>query len=285
MAPSARPIEPDDEDPILRLDDLPAGVAIAWGRHVVPSRGPRPGLTIDQIVETAIELADQGGIAAVSMARVAQALGYTTMSLYRYVATKDDLVALMADTALGAPPTEIRGSSAWQVAIDQWARSILAVYRAHAWVFDVPLSGPPAMPNQLEWLDQLLRGLAGSGLTDQEQLSTALLVDGYVRSWAQLSQSLVESAQRQAAGELRVVTAEHLRVLVTADRFPALAPMIANGEFDDQGETNGEGDIDDVLDFSLERIIDGIAALIATRKRQRRRPISRSNRDPAGGAG
>lgn len=246
------------------MPGLPASVAIAWGLQIAPSRGPRPGLTIEKVVETAIELADEGGIGAVSMARVAERLGYTTMSLYRYVATKDDLVLLMGDAGLGQPPDSVRAVTSWQAAIDTWARSILNVYRAHPWTFEVPLTGPPAMPNQLAWLDALLHGLAGTGLTDQEQLSTALLVDGYVRSWAHLSRSLIEAGRRQATGHADAVTPAHLRKLITADRFPSLAPMIANGEFDDDDGSNGESGIDDVFDFSLERIIDGTAALIAS---------------------
>ena len=61
-------------------------------------------MTLDAIVAATVELADANGIEAVSMQRVAARVGVTTMALYRYVATKDDLVFLAVDAAAGEPP-------------------------------------------------------------------------------------------------------------------------------------------------------------------------------------
>jgi hypothetical protein len=70
---------------------MPASLAAAWGRRERPSRGPRPGLSLDRIADAGVRVAQTEGLAAVSMARVAQELGTSTMSLYRYVASKDEL--------------------------------------------------------------------------------------------------------------------------------------------------------------------------------------------------
>ena len=238
---------------------LPPGMALAWGLRQPSTRGPKPGLTIDKIVAAAIEIADESGLAAVSMSRVAERVGFTTMSLYRYVSTKDELIALMTDAGLGAPPAEL--SADWHVAAEQWARATLAVYSAHPWALDVPITGPPTSPNQLMWLDRLLQALAGTGLTNQEQLSCALLLDGYVRSWNSLSRGVQNVDPATMAQNLAANRA--LRELVDPARFPALSPMISAGEFEDNEEN--PDDFNEVFDFSLERIIAGIDVLVQAR--------------------
>ena len=243
---------------------LPPGMALAWGLRQPTTRGPKPGLTVAKIVAAAVEIADQSGLTAVSMSRVAERVGFTTMSLYRYVSTKDELIALMTDAALGPPPDVL--STDWHAAAEQWARATLTVYSAHPWALDVPITGPPTAPNQLLWLDRLLRAFAGTGLTNQEQLSCALLLDGYVRSWSSLSrgvQNVEPSTMAQNAAANRA-----LRELVDPVRFPALSPMISAGEFEDN-EDNPD-DFNEVFDFSLERIVAGIDVLVRARAAARR---------------
>ena len=73
--------------------ELPRGVALAWGIAASPQRGPKREMSVERIVEAAVEIADAEGLGAVSMAAVAARLGYTPMSLYRYVTAKDDLAS------------------------------------------------------------------------------------------------------------------------------------------------------------------------------------------------
>jgi AcrR family transcriptional regulator len=80
--------------------ELPADVALMWGLRDVTKRGPKPSLSVEDIVRAAIEIADAEGLAAVSMARVAERLGNSTMALYRHVKSKDELLILMSDAAL-----------------------------------------------------------------------------------------------------------------------------------------------------------------------------------------
>src|SRR6202020_324762 len=85
------------------LTALPPGLDLLWGRRGQGKRGPRPGLSADMIVDAALRVADAEGLEAVSMARVAAELGFTTMSLYRHVASKEELLQLMWNgSALGA---------------------------------------------------------------------------------------------------------------------------------------------------------------------------------------
>src|SRR6478752_7189470 len=84
---------------------LPRAVELAWGLGAGGTRGPRRGLSLEQVVDAAVEVAEAEGFGAVSMSRVAKQVGYTTMSLYRYVDSKDTLVALMSDRVIGDAPT------------------------------------------------------------------------------------------------------------------------------------------------------------------------------------
>ncbi|WMT39475.1 TetR/AcrR family transcriptional regulator [Paenibacillus sp. D2_2] len=82
-----------------KLGSLPLGVALSWGLVEPPKRGPKREMSIEKIVKAAITIADEEGLSAVSMNRIATTLGFTTMSLYRYVPGKDDLLLLMMDAA------------------------------------------------------------------------------------------------------------------------------------------------------------------------------------------
>src|SRR5437773_485762 len=95
---------------------LPPGIEAAWGLHRPPSRGPKPALSLDRIVRAAIGLADARGLDAVSMGRVAAALGAGTMALYRYVRTKDELLVLMVDAACSDTPAPRRPDESWRAA-------------------------------------------------------------------------------------------------------------------------------------------------------------------------
>ena len=143
-----------DESPV------PRALAIAWGLDAAPTRGPRRELSHDAIVAAAIDLADAGGLAAVTMAKVAEALGFTTMSLYRYVSSKDELVALMLDAA-AAEPAEIEVTTDdWRQGLRDVARLNLAVYERHPWFLDVPLSLQSVlMPNTMRFADATYRAM------------------------------------------------------------------------------------------------------------------------------
>jgi AcrR family transcriptional regulator len=237
-------------------DKLPAGLQQVWGLRDRAPREARPGLSVDRIVAAAMELADADGLAAVSMSRVAQRLGFTTMSLYRHVANKEELLNLMFDagvghtTALGSPV------GGWRPALERLAWELLTVLRRHPWALHIPL-GPPTTPNRLEWLDRGLAALADTGLTDDEKANVILLVNGYVFSEARLS---VDLANLGPASDDPVI-ATVMTSLVDAERFPALRRALDGGLF------NGPDDRDADFSFGLERVLDGIERLVEERAR------------------
>lgn len=127
----------------MENDELPADVAAMWRLRETPRRGPKPSLTLDDIVGAAIEIADAEDLAAVSMARVAERLGNSTMALYRHVKSKDELLVIMSDAALERPepmPEDVD----WRTGLTFWADGVLTAIRRHRWYAKVPISGPPA---------------------------------------------------------------------------------------------------------------------------------------------
>src|SRR5918993_882053 len=171
---------------------LPPVVRLLWGLRDGGRRGgPKPVLSLDRIVAAAVELADTDGLAALSMARLAEKLGFTTMSLYRYVGSKAELLVLALDAAIGAPPAQADADGDWRSRAEGGARALVGFYRTHPWTLDLPISGLPAGPNQLLWFDRGLAALAGTTLAEQEKASSVLLLANFVRSQARLSADLL----------------------------------------------------------------------------------------------
>ncbi len=223
-------------------DDLPRGIALAWGVAANPQRGPRRELNIEGIVEAAASIADADGLGAVSMSSVATALGFTTMSLYRYVSAKDDLILLMQEYGIGLPPLSIGDATDWRDGLSRWYRAILAVYATHPWLLDIPIEGEPSTPNNLAWLDAGLAVLDSSPLDAQSRVAAVLMFSGYSRWEAQVGRFVGSTTKP-------VIPADALAKLITPEQFPFLAPAIAAGAFEDT---------ENPFEFGLLRILDGL---------------------------
>lgn len=223
--------------------ELPRGVALAWGVAANPQRGPKRELSIERIVEAAVEIADRDGLSAVSMSSVATSLGFTTMSLYRYVSAKEDLILLMLEYGTGLPPATIAAASGWREGMRLWSSASLEAYRAHPWLIDIPIVNAPNTPNNLAWMDAALAALEETPLSAAERISVLLLVTGQTRWEATAGRG---NAEADTAAETYVFT-----TLVTAEAFPALhRAVLAGGMVDDEE--------DDQFRFGLERILDGV---------------------------
>lgn len=240
---------------------LPVSFETAWGVRDRPTKGPKRGLSLDQVVAAGIGVANADGIEGVSMSRVARALGTSAMSLYRYVASKDELLVLMIDGAFGLHEWRLADGT-WRDRLASWAAIELAAYRRFPWVLRVPVNAAPIMPNQLRFLEHGLRAFSGTALAEPEKLSVILLVTSYVRSYAQLNADLREA---YAAGDAVARATVHYGRLVTTltsrEEFPALHAVVDAGAFEDM--TPDEGDN---FQFGLDRILDGVEALMRSRE-------------------
>ncbi|MCD1261851.1 TetR/AcrR family transcriptional regulator C-terminal domain-containing protein [Paenibacillus athensensis] len=237
---------------------LPAGAALGWGLGKLPQRGPKREMSIAQIVQKAMEIADKDGLAAVSMNRVASELGFTAMSLYRYIPSKDDLLMLMQEAAceLQLPPQ--RAAHEWRESMREYVLGTVEVFRKHPWYGDIPIFGIPLTPNNLRIVDWALRPLQDMPLNDYEKMSIVLLLSGYARTCGMLQRD-IDSAVRAGSSEKEfggLGYSAALRTLVKPEQFPHLYPMIQSGAYTDEHE--GQNTVGDDMEFGLARILDGI---------------------------
>jgi len=204
------------------------------------------GLTVDRIVVAAIELADEDGLAAVSMARVAERVGFTTMSLYRHVASKEDLVWRMLDVALGPAPEF--ATPDWRTGLERWAHEFRAKLLRHPWGIDIPITGALATFSQVSWLNRGLEALASTTLHPGEQADLVLLLNGYV-FWAVRLETSLAGAPPQPL----VPGAFDL------DALPFLRGALESGAFEDSYTD------DENFQSGLDRVLDGFGVLIERR--------------------
>ncbi|GAA1710179.1 hypothetical protein GCM10009793_05200 [Brachybacterium phenoliresistens] len=229
-------------------------VAMAWGVATAPQRGPRRELSHERIVEAAIAIADAEGLAAVTMQRVAKTFGFTTMALYRYVSSKDDLHQLMLDAVVG-DDWAVEDED-WRTGLEQWARTIAAGYARHPWALDLPLSSETLlMPGQVHAVDQGMRALRTLTAPPEAKLGVLMAVAVQVRGFAALGRDVSGDG-----GAVAEPTRRLLREIVAQGRFPDARAVIDSGLF--FGEAGLEAGGDDDLGVALQLLMPGIEAVL-----------------------
>lgn len=246
----------------------PTALDLLWGNPQRPRRGPKPSLSLERIVAEAIAHADAEGLANLSMQHLAERLGCAKMALYRYVPGKAELVALMVDAALGDPPqppaqtrqtgqmaktgqTAAPGEQPWRAVLRLWTTAIFARYRAHPWAIEATVGARPTGPHEMAWLETALAALADTGLTGPERLDAVVLLNGHVRSLVQVTADGQEDLEAEITRQVGAALSAH------PDRYPQVLAA-----FSDSPQPAGR---DNALHFGIDRILDGLAALIAAR--------------------
>ena len=240
-------------------ETLPPGMARLWGSKEPGGHEGKRGLTVERVVAAGIALADEDGLAAVSMGRVAKRLGFTTMALYRHVESKDELLVLMVNEAVGEPAADVAGGG-WRAQMERWCAELLDQLRVHPWVLDVPIGGPPATPAQLAWMDRGFAALEDTALTEAEKGVVVLMLNGQVFWEARVSLELARGAQR---GDDAVMTASFISGVLEGGRFPAVRRALDAGIFEDD---SAEADLARGVGIAL----DGVERLVERRAAERR---------------
>ncbi|HEX2133296.1 MAG TPA: TetR/AcrR family transcriptional regulator [Actinophytocola sp.] len=230
---------------------------LLWGTKPAPTRGRKPGMTVETIVAAAVEVADAEGLDGLSMRRVADALGVGTMSLYRYVPSKAELHDLMLDAVMGEDPPLDLVTGGWRAGLERLARASLDGYVRHPWLLRASLTRGAMGPNQTATLDAVLGALDGIGLTGGERMAVVELVVGYVRGVAQQRVDANVARQRSGLSDEQFWTefGPLLDAHLTQTRFPALNRLWRDEEFDWV----------DTFEFGLARVLDGIERLVEER--------------------
>jgi AcrR family transcriptional regulator len=227
-------------------------------------RGPRPKLRMADVVGTAIAIADRSGLAALSMRRLAEEVGVTAMSLYTYVPGKGELLDLMTDAVCAETARPEPGDLTWRDRLIQIARENWALYHRHPWLLQVATSRPVLGPNRVAKYDYELRAVDGTGLTDVEMDMTVALLGDYVHGSvrAAINHAQAEQQTGMSENEWWSTYAPLLEKVFDAERFPTATRVGAAAGEEFQAAVAPQR----TFEFGLERLLDGVAALIATRQ-------------------
>ncbi|NJQ06070.1 TetR/AcrR family transcriptional regulator [Streptomyces lonarensis] len=259
--------------------DPRATMELLWGARPRPSRGPRPRLDAEAVAREAIALADEEGLAALSMRRLAARLGVTVMSLYTYVPGKAELVDLMLDRVLAGPdgPEPARTaplhSDAGAAPDSGWRERLAAVARhewelnlRHPWLLQVTTARPSLGPHVLDWYERALHAVDGVGLTEVEMDSVVDLVTNYVHgaSRSAIAAADVDDRTGMTDDQWWQAVEPLLNEVWPVGRYPVadrVGPVV--------GELYGARiPPEQSFAFGLERLLDGVAALIEGQGRE-----------------
>ncbi|MFE2756814.1 TetR/AcrR family transcriptional regulator [Actinosynnema sp. NPDC059335] len=227
--------------------------------------GGGPGLSVDAIVDAAVEVADREGLAGLSMRAVGERLGRSAMALYAYVPGKAELVDLMCDRVLGGFPAEYPVDAGWRVALRAWAVDARGFFLAHPWVLQVSQARPVLGPNEFAMVEGLLGILRSTGLGAPVVRGVVGAVVQFVRGAA----GVVAEARRAAretglsdeewwwsrSGVLAEVAPDF------AERFPLSAWLAAEGP--GAGVSFVERGAVEAFEVGLEVLLDGVEAAVA----------------------
>lgn len=217
-----------------------------WLRSDEPKRGPRPAHTLGDIAAVCVDLVDREGMRALSMRRVAEALGTSAASLYRYVSGKDDLLTLMADHVAGeyefAPLTgDVRTD------VLAAAEQSRALHRRHPWLREVPATDMG--PNTVAYLDHLVGALAPAKLDTTSTMMGVALLSGWVTNFA-AQESAGDVASESGGG------AEYIAAMLGYGDYPHLSALFAS-----TGESSPTAPLDNDTAFTagIDAMLFGIA--------------------------
>lgn len=235
-------------------------------RGAQPPRRDR-GLSRDEIVRTAIAVADAEGPDAISMRRIARELSAGAMSLYWYVGSKEELLELMLD-AIEAEIEVPEPSGDWRADLGTFAHRTRAALSRHRWAVEFIGTRPPSGPNDVRNLERLLGLLDGTGIDDFRLImgifmTVATFVIGAVIRDVQEIRFHREQERAEAALTQEEIQAERDRYhewFEASGQFPRIARLMASGIDPDDPDTR-----DERFQFSLDCVLDGIAARLGSR--------------------
>jgi AcrR family transcriptional regulator len=258
MAKDSTNVHSGSGDPVRSL-------ALLWRtQNRRPARNARHDLSVDRIVRAAIEVADAEGVAALSMRRVAEALGVGTMTLYTYVPGKAELIDLMLDSAYGEAAKSTEGQGDWRARLEVVARENWALFHRHPWMLQVGISRPPLGPNAIAKYEYELQSVDGLGLSEIEMDTVVNLVIGHADTTARRSieAALAEKDSGMTDEQWWLAHAPLLNTLMDYSKYP-LAASVGQAV----GSAHGQAyDASHNFEFGLQRILDGIEVLVTAHR-------------------
>jgi AcrR family transcriptional regulator len=210
-------------------------VELLWApQQQTPVRGPRPRISLADVVAAGVAIADAEGLEALSMRKVASRLRVGVMSLYTYVPGRSELVELMIDRVYaehGIPKPELP----WRERIEQWAREIWRIYGAHPWLLDYNMARLPIGPHVLDVSEVLYAALKDAGFEGAENVAIFNLINWQLLGAARSMISDADEARHTgvSAEAYWDSRASFWGTYFDWDRYPTTAAIWEAGGFDD----------------------------------------------------
>lgn len=239
-----------------KKQDRHSAADLIWTRLAHAKHNKQPSLNLEQIVRAAIELADTEGTQALSMRRLAAKLGAGTMSLYWYIASKEDLFDLLIDAGIGEVELPAYPTGNWRADLFDLAQQTWAALLRHPWLASLLGTRPGLGPHWLKRFEFSLAAIDGLGLTMTERAGMVSLVDGYVTGFVLRELEEEETMWRtgMTEEEWQATLTPYMQQIITSGNYPHFAQYLAESEDRSSRES---------FTFGLDRLLDGIAAYIA----------------------
>lgn len=240
-----------------------AGLTVARPGVGTVVAGPAPRrdneLTAVRIVAAAIAIADREGMAETSMRRIATTLGVSTMSLYRHVPGRDELILAMIDTALGEMPLPASHPPEWRACLETVARLEWAAFRRHPWLAStMSITRPQMAPNAMRLSEWVMASFDGTALTLPDRMYVQILVFTFVRGVASALEPEALAIRDSGMTNDEWVEAQATRFMATMEA----APM---PHFRALTRQDFDFDLDLLFEFGVARLLDGLAVYLAGR--------------------
>lgn len=220
------------------------------------SRTGGGGAARDRIVTAAITIADAEGLAGLSMRRVAADLGVATMSLYRHVQGKDDLLTQMLDAAFRAAPLPADPPVGWRPRLELAGRMLWRNFRKHPWLAPaLSVTRPQPIAGGIVYAEWVLAALDGTGLGLDAIFTTHLMLFNYARGTAVNVESEVEAEASSGLSSTEWMNSQEpaLQAVLAAESLPMFTKIMESGY---------DLDLDVLFEFGLGCLLDGVAARI-----------------------
>lgn len=206
----------------------------------------RQPLTRERVLGAAIGMADEGGVEAVTMRRLAQRLGVEAMSLYHHVRNKDEILAGMVEAVVGQIQLPEPGEP-WKPAIRRFARSAYETYARHPWAAPLSLRGQQPGPARMAYMDAVIGSLAGAGLSETYTDLAYHALEAHIMGFTLWEGAMALGDQQNLA---RVATA--FLQTIPQDEYPHLVDHIH------QHLRPRPADAPGAFSFGLDLLLDGI---------------------------
>jgi AcrR family transcriptional regulator len=245
----------------------------AWWHHrytTTVRRRPRAdGLTVDKIMTAALHVLHRDGLDSLTMRGLADELGTTHTSLYRHVASRDELLVELVDHVLGEiepdpSATQWRDRAEWQ------AREFRRVLLANPGVVPLVTATQLLGPNAMRAREYGVRILLDAGASAELAVHTYLLVAHFV-----LGSALLDTSAASRTRARRTAMARVFKVL-SPDEYPVVTA---------HADVISAPDGDAEFEFGLATILDGVAARLALEHSRGRRERATTTRRPSSSTG